>query len=569
MYNPDLVCDDSIFHVDEDIVQYFSKYRFKVLTNDQFRKIKETFSKPKIEFLGPPSVNEVIMASKSVRNNTGLLKGDSSLSKIQERLTYSTFPLLDLMQKIRSDVQLTKEEILTSLEQSIVLSSSSFASLSSVRCQRFRNVLAPEYASLVNYDSETPSKFLFGDNIADEVEKHSKEQRIIKKISRNSFQQSSRPTPNNQFRTFRSGSNTFNQSTYKHQVHPKRRVVFKRNQHSRFSKVRSLNPLTGRTRLYLKNWKKITQNKSVLDIVKGYKIPFVQKPTQTFHPQTQPTDPIEDLLISSDISHLLEKGAIEEVDMSQLHYSNSLFLVAKRSGGKRPVINLRPLNRFIPNQKFRLESILLLKDILKPNSFLTKIYLKDAFYSIPIAKKSRKYLQFIYHNKLYQFCVIPFGISTAPRVFSKILKPVIALLRTRGISLIIYLDDLLIAAGTYIDCLNHTKQVISLLESLGLRINYEKSIIIPTQKLEFLGFIIDSTSMSLALPVGKIQSIKSSARKLLRTKGTISIRQLSRFIGLCTSAKYAVPQAPLHYRSLQFLRNSVLKGRRYSPLCTI
>ena len=147
MYNPDLVCDDSIFDVDEDIAQYFNKYRFKVLTNDQFNEVKETFSKPKIEFLGPPSVNEVIMASKSVRNNTGLLKGDSSLSNIQETLTYSTFPLLDLMQKIRSDDQLTMEEILTSLEQSIVLSSSSFASLSSVRRQRFRNVLAPEYAS--------------------------------------------------------------------------------------------------------------------------------------------------------------------------------------------------------------------------------------------------------------------------------------------------------------------------------------------------------------------------------------------------------------------------------------
>ena len=120
------------------------------------------------------------------------------------------------MQKIRSDDQLTKEEILTSLEQSIVLSSSSFASLSSVRCQRFRNALTPEYAtSLVNYDSETPSKFLFGDNIADEVEKHSKEQIIIKKISKNSFQQCSRPMPNNPFREFRSRSNTFNQRTYK------------------------------------------------------------------------------------------------------------------------------------------------------------------------------------------------------------------------------------------------------------------------------------------------------------------------------------------------------------------
>ena len=73
MYNPDLVCDDSIFHVDEDIAQYYNKYRFKVLTNEQFKKVKETFSKSEIEFLGPPLVNELIMASKSVRNNTGLL----------------------------------------------------------------------------------------------------------------------------------------------------------------------------------------------------------------------------------------------------------------------------------------------------------------------------------------------------------------------------------------------------------------------------------------------------------------------------------------------------------------
>ena len=96
-------------------------------------------------------------------------------------------------------------------------------------------------------------------------------------------------------------------------------------------------------------------------------------------------------------------------------------------------------------------------------------------------------------------------------------KACYALLRTRGISLIIYLDDLLIATGTYIDCLNHTKQVISLLESLGFRINYEKSIIIPTQKLEFLGFIIDSTSVSRPPsrenPVNKIVSLKASENK--------------------------------------------------------
>ena len=349
MYNPDPVCDDSVFHVDEDITQYFNKYRFKVLTNDQFKKGKETFSKPKIEFLDPPLVNEVIMASKSMRNNTGLLKGDFFLSKIQEKLTYSTFPLLDLMQKIRSDDQLTKEEILTSLEQSVVLSSS-YASLSSVRRQRFRNVLVPEYASLVNYDSETPSKFLFGDNIADEVEKHSKEQRIIKKISKNYFRQSSHPMLNNQFMAFRSGSNTFNQRTYKHQVHPKRRVVFKRNQQLGY---KNKNPnQRSDPRLYLKNWRKITQSKSVLDIVKGYKIPFVQKPTQTYHPQTHRefTDQLRNL-----------PSVREKSNRRGGYVSTSLlkqpFPCRQTFRGEEASINLQPLNRFVPNQKFRMESI--------------------------------------------------------------------------------------------------------------------------------------------------------------------------------------------------------------------
>ena len=120
---------------------------------------------------------------------------------------------------------------------------------------------------------------------------------------------------------------------------------------------------------------------------------------------------------------------------------------------------------------------------------------------------------------------------------SNILKPVIALLRTRGISLI-YLDDLLIAAGTYIDCMNRTKQVISLLGSLGFRINCEKPVIIPTQKLEYLGFITDTSSMTLALPVEKFSRYNHQPESFLQQKSTISIRLISRSIGLCTSVKH-------------------------------
>ena len=267
----------------------------------------------------------------------------------------------------------------------------------------------------------------------------------------------------------------------------------------------------GRTRLNLKNWRKITQNKSVLDMVKGYKIPFVWKPTQTYHPQTQPTDPIGFTDQLRDLPSVRKgsnrRGGYVSTSLLKQPFPCCQTFREEKASNKSPTFKkIRSESKIQDGEHFTSERHFETKQFSHQNR-LKRCFLQH----LPIAKTSRKYLQFIYHNKLYQFCVLPFGISTAPRVFSKILKPVIALLRTRGISLIIYLDDLLIAAGTYIDCLNHTKQVISLLESLGFRTNYEKSMIIPTQKLEFLGFIIDSTSMSLALPVGKIQSIKLSA----------------------------------------------------------
>ena len=114
------------------------------------------------------------------------------------------------MQKVRFDDQLTKEEIhvLTSLDNQLFRPVPLMHLFLQLDAKNF--VMFWLYASLVNYDGETSSKFLFGDNIADKEEKHSKERRIIKKTSKNSFQQSSHPMPNNQFRVFRSGSNTFN-----------------------------------------------------------------------------------------------------------------------------------------------------------------------------------------------------------------------------------------------------------------------------------------------------------------------------------------------------------------------
>ena len=193
---------------------------------------------------------------------------------------------------------------------------------------------------------------------------------------------------------------------------------------------------------------------------------------------------------------------------------------------------------------------------MKPNYFRTKLDLSDAYYSIPIDKHSRRYLQFISERKLYQVKVLLFGLNTAQRIFSKCMKPVVAFIRLKGILITIYLDDIWLAAPTYDKCLGQTIFLIDLLESLGFCINLEKSQLIPLQHVPFLGFVVDSTTMTIGLPLEEI----TLAAALKESSQPVTLRLLSRFIGMGTATRSAVFQAPAHYRHLQFLKNSVLQN---------
>ena len=102
--------------------------------------------------------------------------------------------------------------------------------------------------------------------------------------------------------------------------------------------------------------------------------------------------------------------------------------------------------------------------------------------------------------------------------------------------------------------LHHAASALNLLESLGFVVNYHKSQLIPSQQIEFLGFLVDSVTLSLKLPGEKLQEIRKWCQQLLNV-GETSKRELSNFLGLLTSSIQAVFPAPLHYRHLQRLKN--------------
>lgn len=97
-----------------------------------------------------------------------------------------------------------------------------------------------------------------------------------------------------------------------------------------------------------------------------------------------------------DITLLVKKGAVVKCQACHYEFWSSYFLVGKSNDEKRFILNLKKLN---------------------------------AYFTIPVALKYRKYLRFSFHGVFYEFTCLPFGLCTSPFVFTKIMKPVAQFLR--------------------------------------------------------------------------------------------------------------------------------------------
>ena len=152
----------------------------------------------------------------------------------------------------------------------------------------------------------------------------------------------------------------------------------------------------------------MTSDKSVLEIVEGYLIPLISKPYQWRKRITKYRSMEQKVLLSQAIVDLVAKGAVKEVQDQDHQFLSTMFVV-KQSKNIRPIFNLKALNNYVETQTFKLESLDLVKTILKPNDYLMKLDLNDAYYSVPIAKEHRKYFRFKFEGVIYEYQCLPFA----------------------------------------------------------------------------------------------------------------------------------------------------------------
>jgi len=207
-------------------------------------------------------------------------------------------------------------------------------------------------------------------------------------------------------------------------------------------------PVGGRLSHFLPEWQDRVSDAWVIKIVReGLHLHFVDPPPLRSDPilfRTKESPQLEDV-----VNELLEKSAIELVPAPRdAGFYSRLFLVPKKGGGGwRPVIDLSALNKFLIIPHFKMETFRSIIHALQPNEWVCSIDLQDAYFHIAVHPRFRKFLRFTLSNRVYQFRAMPFGLATAPYLFTRLLRAVCSLIHFQSIKMHIYFDDSLIRAA--------------------------------------------------------------------------------------------------------------------------
>ncbi len=248
----------------------------------------------------------------------------------------------------------------------------------------------------------------------------------------------------------------------------------------------------------------------------GYAIQFARRPAKFRGIRFTSVKPADAPVLRAEIAVLLAKDAIEPVPPADMRSGlfSPYFIVPKKGGGLRPILDLRVLNRALHKLPFKMLTQKRIFGCVRPLDWFAAIDLKDAYFHVSILPRHRPFLRFAFEGQAYQYKVLPFGLSLSPRVFTKVVEAALVPLREQGVRILNYLDDWLILAQSRKQLSAHRDLVLKHLSLLGLRVNWEKSKLVPTQRISFLGMEFDSVNQTARLTQEHAQSVLNCFKTL-------------------------------------------------------
>ena len=247
----------------------------------------------------------------------------------------------------------------------------------------------------------------------------------------------------------------------------------------------------GRLRERLQFWRdEIEAPASVLDTIEGgYVLPLMSQPTP-FSCRNHKSTSLHAEFVQQSVADFLAGNCIKEVP-GEPFICSSLSVVESSGGKKRLVINLRHLNRLLWKQKFKYEDLRVAMLLFERGDYLFSFDLKLGYHHVDIAPSHCKYLGFAWEGHFYVFTVLPFGLSSACYMFTKLLRPLVRYWRAKGLRILVYLDDGLCAVAGRQKALEASELVRTTLARAGFVVHLIKSLWEPIRRLPWLGFVVD------------------------------------------------------------------------------
>jgi hypothetical protein len=286
---------------------------------------------------------------------------------------------------------------------------------------------------------------------------------------------------------------------------------------------------------------------------RGYMIEFTSPPPSMVVPLATalPASLDKRQVLLSEVAALLKKQAIVRVfPPFRKGFWSTFFLAPKKTNDWRPILNLKPLNKCIKPARFRMETLVSVLRCPIKNKWAASLDLKDAYLHVPILPADQRWLRFQVQGQTFEFVCLPFGLSTAPRVFTLMVRAVVAYLRRRGVNLCTYLDDWLVYGETRLSTLNHLRLVVREVQRLGFVINGPKSSFIPTQLPLYLGAQLDLVK-GRAVPSPQRRSNLVACARVLKDAVTAPVIVWLKVLGLMASMVDLVPLCRFHMRPTQ------------------
>lgn len=270
--------------------------------------------------------------------------------------------------------------------------------------------------------------------------------------------------------------------------------------------------------------------------------------------------------LAEEISKNLQRGSWVRAPAVPAYCAPAFVATNTNTGKRRVVIDLRLINRHLRFAGARYETLQALRAMARRDDWMLSLDLEAGYHHIGIRPRDVQYLGFQIGGQYFYCTALPFGLASAPLIFTKVMRACVAHWRRDGTRVLPYLDDFLFLFDSTGKARRGAAEIDHLLQSLGLRRNISKGCWEPTQNLVHLGIGVSTTDLRFYAPAQKEARVRAFAARIVITASRrtrmCSVSPLLSFTGLCQSLALAVPEVHLRTRAIYDSVRSAATGGR-------